>query len=48
MPQLDKEVMAPDENPDNYLTEICQIRDELEYIEETFSEHRIIESFWKG
>lgn len=36
--QLDVKIMSPNQDRDQYITEVYQLRDELEYIGESFSQ----------
>ena len=48
MRKLDSMAMTPHQDPDEYLTEVFQQRDELEYIGESFTEARILDITLEG
>ena len=41
-------VRMPKQNPDEYITEVFQQRDELEYIDESFTKTRILSLILEG
>ena len=43
MRKLNGMTMRPNQDPDEYLTEVFQQRDELEHIDDSFTEARILD-----
>ena len=48
MCKLNGRTMRPNQDPDEYLTEVFQQRDELEHIGESFTEARILDTLLEG
>ena len=48
MRKLNGMTMRPNQDPDEYLTEVFQQRDELEHIGESFAEARILDVIMEG
>ena len=48
MRKLNGMTMMPNQDPDEYITEVFQQRDEFENIGESFTEARILDIFLKG
>lgn len=48
MRQFDSKIMSPKQDPDQYMKEVHQLRDEVEHIGETFSETRIMYLILEG
>ena len=48
MHKLDGMVMGPNQDPEEYLTEVFQQRDELEHIGESFTEACILDLILEG